>query len=283
MRRTAVLSLSCLFLSLLAFSAAGAEPSEGTELKVMTFNVLVEISRKPGVPSWKDRKGVCAQLVREKDPDLLGLQEPTPRQVEFFLEAVPGYTAVVADDFPDAALLYKTEVFEELERGHWWLSPTPEKRSRGFGNFIPRLLVWAKLKHKPTGKEMFVFNTHFDNSMPSQVKMAALCEEKMGPFINTGLPMIFMGDFNTNQKRGDYAKLTSNGWQDSYKVSPHASPNGRDDNVPTMYKDDGVGRIDHIFYQGPGLKPISWERLESPDPNRALSDHHPVLAVFQFQ
>lgn len=265
-------------------SALGADSSDaGIELRVMTFNVLVEISKVEGVPSWKDRKEVCAQLIREKDPDLLGLQEPSPAQVEFFLEEFPGYASVIGEGWTDVALLYKKELFEELERGHWWLSPTPEKRSRGFGNFLFRILVWAKLKHKPTGREMFVFNTHFDNSMPSQVKMAELCEKKMEPFIKEGLPMIFMGDFNTNQKRGDYPRLVSNGWQDSYKVSPLASPDGRDDNVPTMYKVDSIGRIDHIFYQGPGLTPIHWERLESPDPKRALSDHHPVMAVFRLQ
>lgn len=257
-----------------------AAEAPAAEIRVITFNVLVEISAKPGVPSWKDRRELCAQALKEKDPDLIGLQEPMPTQVQFFLGRLEGYVDVQAENYPDATLLYKRDTFDELERGHWWLSPTPEKRSRGFGNFLPRILVWAKLRHKPTGREMYVFNTHFDNSMPSQVKMAELCEQKMKPFLETGLPMIFLGDFNTDQKRGDYARLTSNGWQDSYRVSKHASVDGRDDNVPTIL---GNARIDHVFYRGEGLKPIAWERMESPDPAKLLSDHYPVFVVFQWQ
>lgn len=268
------MSLAAIALGILA---VGAPPAE---IKVVTFNVLVEISSKPGVPSWRERKDLCIQALKAKDPDILGLQEPTPRQVEFFLEELPDYTAIVAEEFPDVALLYKPAVFTERERGHWWLSPTPEKRSRGFGNFIPRILVWAKLTHKATGRDLYVFNTHFDNTQPSQKRMAELCETKMAPFRESGLPMIFLGDFNTDQKRGDYARLTSNGWRDSYTASPRATPDGRDDNVSTMR---GEGRIDHIFYRGPGLEAITWERFDSPDPARPLSDHYPVFAVLRLE
>ena len=34
--------------------------------------------------------------------------------------------------------------------------------------------------------------------------MAELCEQRLAPFAVHGLPMLFLGDFNTDQKRGDY-------------------------------------------------------------------------------
>lgn len=271
MRFAATLLNFAVFLACQWHSAFAAEP---VELKVISFNVLVDFSPQPGVPKWADRKDLCIQVLREQNADLLGLQEPSPGQVKFFLAQLPDYEPVHYKTYTDATLLYKRELFEELERGTWFLSPTPERVSTGFGNALPRVVVWAKLKHKPSGRELLVFNTHFDNSMPSQVKMAELCQKKFATFAEQKLPMIFMGDFNTNQKRGDYARLVSEGWRDSYCASSKASPDGRDDNVPTHLNQT---RIDHIFYHG-AIKALSWERLESPDPQKLLSDHYAIAA-----
>lgn len=248
--------------------------AEPVELKVISFNVLVDFSPQKGVPKWGDRKDLCAQVLREQNADLVGLQEPSPGQVKFFAEQVPGYGAVHYKGYTDATLLYKQATFDELDRGSWFLSPTPERVSTGFGNALPRVVVWAKLRHKPSGRELLVFNTHFDNSMPSQVRMAELCQQKLKTFAEQKLPMIFVGDFNTDQKRGDYARLISDGWHDAYRASPLATPDGRDENVPTH---QGGTRIDHIFYHGP-CRAVGWERLESPDPQKLLSDHYAIAA-----
>ena len=263
-------------------SVARAEPFS---LTAVTFNVLVEISNPEGVPPWRERRELCVEMLQDTEADLIGLQEPTPNQVRFLLDALPAYKAIYYDEkapgYTDATLFYRQATFGLLESGHWWLSPTPDRISIGFGNTLPRIVVWAKLKHISSNRELLVFNTHFDNSMPSQVRMAELCERMLEPFYEQRLPMFFLGDFNTDQKRGDYARLTSNGWHDSYRVSEHASPEGRDDNIATM-----VGsqiRIDHIFYRGEHITPVAWQRLASPDPDRLLSDHYPVLAKFTIE
>lgn len=254
--------------------------AESFSLNVVTFNVLVEIANDKGVPAWKYRKGPSAQLLKNLDADLIGLQEPTPGQVDFFLKELPGYGVVKANNFTDATLLYKRDTVTLREQGHWWLSPTPDRVSIGFGNYMPRAIVWALLEHRASHRNLYVFNTHFDNTLPSQAKMAALCKEKMKPFLAKSLPIIFMGDFNTDQKRGDYSTLISGGWSDSYRANERASADGRDDNVSTVR--DGQKRIDHIFYHGKNISVMKWERLESPDPNIPLSDHYPVRAILQF-
>lgn len=268
-----------------AAARAADEDAAAVTLKVVTFNVLVDFAPQPGVPPWSQRKELCSQVLRESQADLIGLQESSPGQIKFFAEELPGYAAhyYVSESgspYPDAALMYREEAFERLDEGHWWLSPTPERVSTGFGNVLPRLVVWVRLKHRPSGRELYFFNTHFDNSRPSQDRMAELCQRLFEPFVAEGLPLIFVGDFNTDQERGDYPRLTSGGWADAYRASPLASPNGRDDNVPTF---PNGKRIDHIFYHGPGLKAIRWERLESPDPDRPLSDHYPVYAELEWR
>lgn len=285
--------------------AAGdpAAPGEGAsadpiDLRVLTFNIKVEVEQP-----WDPRKEQCAKLVRDANPDVFAIEEMTPNQFAYMKEAFSDYGTVGAvpltpeekanleamippikamnmDTFTDVILFYRDDAFEKLEDGHWWLSPTPEKISSGFGNLLPRLAVWAKLRHKATGRELIAVATHFDNSQPSQAKMATLSHELMQPLVAQGLPMLFMGDFNTDQKRGDYAKLVSDGWKDSYTVSPLASPGGRDDNVSTG---EGRARIDHIFYYGDNLTPKEWMRLDFPDPAQPLSDHFPVFARFEWK
>jgi len=280
----------CVVASVTVFtwsvSICTADETSPLELTVVSFNVLVDFGSAPEVPSWKRRRALCAQVLRESHADLIGLQETSPGQLRYLLKQLPDYAAHYYHrrkndpGYPDATLLYDRRKFEPIETGHWWLSPTPERVSTGFGNALPRLVVWAKLRHKQTGRALYFFDTHFDNSRPSQTKMAECCRQQMAPFRETNLPMVFTGDFNTDQNRGDYAKLTSDGWHDSYLASDQATVDGHDDNVPTFH--NGT-RIDHIFYRGPGATALTWQRLESPDPERALSDHFPIRAQLRFE
>jgi endonuclease/exonuclease/phosphatase family metal-dependent hydrolase len=274
-------SVNQLILSLIAFliiSSTCAPPTLAAaevELKVMTYNVLVEISSVPGIPPWRSRKDAVVDLIRHENLDLIAVQETAPRQLTFLAEKLPEFGLIQDSKFTDAALFYRKDLFDLVEQGQWWLSPTPEKHmSKGFGNFLPRLLVWARLKHRATGGILVAASTHFDNTEPSQNKMAALCQEKWKPFTQTGQPIIWMGDFNTDQSRGDYPMLTSHGFQDAYTASPSASPGGKDDNVPTFPGENGK-RIDHILYFGP-VRPIEWKVMTYP--NTILSDHYPVAA-----
>ncbi|MFP4499888.1 MAG: endonuclease/exonuclease/phosphatase family protein [Candidatus Hydrogenedentota bacterium] len=288
--------------SLLLFAAPPVSAEEGDAphtLRLLTFNVLVNWENKEGVPPWKDRRALCLAVTQEADADLIGFQETAPKQADFFRDNLPGYgvvgeialseeqVAAFSEILPivramnitrytDALLFYREALFDKLDEGHWWLSSTPEKLSADFGNEMPRIMVWAKLRHKPSGRLVVVAVTHFDNTLPSQVHMARLAHEKLQPFIDAGLPVIFMGDFNTSHERGDYGKLTEGAWTDSYLVSPEASDTGVDSNVSTRF--GGQVRIDHIFYHGAGFDALAWKRIESPDPDRVLSDHFPVFA-----
>ena len=290
-------TLSILFLANTACEAEADSP-----LRVLTFNVKVDFEVDASCPPWDLRKDFCAQVVQEARADVIGFQETSANQLAFFEAALPGYgvsgdIALTPEEqdyfisrFPplkeigigaytDAILMYRADVFDKVDEGHWWQSPTPGEVSTGFGNVFPRIAVWARLKHKASGQDILVAVTHFDNTAPAQQHMAALSHDKLKPFIDEGLPILFLGDFNSGATTEAYGVLTSGGWQDSYTASPEASPGGRDNNVPTI---GGSARIDHIFYHGEALQADTWQRLESPDPKSALSDHYPVLATLKF-
>ncbi len=292
--RTRLISMfaqAVLIASLGVRAAVAAEVPKASELRLLTFNVLFDGERK-----FDPRKDREAEVVKGVQADFIGLQETSPKQLAFFqsqlpefgtvgpvpltpqdvdsiAKTIPFFKALGITTYTDVILLYRKNRFEKLEDGNWWLSPTGDKVSVGFGNSMPRVMVWARFKDLQSKQEIVVAVTHFDNTLPSQTKMAALAHQKLQGFIDKKLPVIFMGDFNTDQSRGDYPMLTSGGWRDSYLASPKASKTGVDSNVSTSDNE----RIDHIFYHGNALKAIEWHRVERPD-SEELSDHYPVFA-----
>jgi endonuclease/exonuclease/phosphatase family metal-dependent hydrolase len=264
-------------------------------MNLITANVSADFLTPPGVPPWDERKHLFAQALCDAAPDILGFQEVTPRQFAFWQAQLPEFTALtVSPDNPDPGLLaawrakygpfgfdaipspyeiilfYRTELFKQRATGHWWLSPTPDRLSIGFGNSAPRVVLWACLVHRASGRSFYIFNTHLDHRcIPSMVQV---CREQFRAFSTADVPLMFMRDLNFNPDDPNYSQLAADGWRDSHST-------GARTDCPTFLSDHPdipSGRIDHILYRGDGLKPQSWARLHSPDPTRRLSDHDPV-------
>jgi endonuclease/exonuclease/phosphatase family metal-dependent hydrolase len=272
------------------------------DLRLITANISADFLSPPGVPPWDERKSLYVQALDEAKPDIIGLQEVTPRQFAFLRHSLPEYHVLtVSPADPDPALLpvwqarygkfgldtlpdpYETVLFCHTNRfsvvasGHWWLSPTPDRPSIGFGNIAPRAIQWARLQHQPSGQTFTVFNTHIDRRCVRP--MVELCRDKFQGFIIDGLPAIFMGDFNFNPHDPEYQILIDDGWQDSFSAAAAG------DSATFLYDLPHIpgGRIDHILFRGGGLKSKSWTRIDSPDPMQRISDHDPVIAWLSVQ
>jgi endonuclease/exonuclease/phosphatase family metal-dependent hydrolase len=269
------------------------------EISVITSNVSADFLTPSGVPTWEDRKWLYVQVLRDADPSLIGLQEVTPRQLQFLQAQLPEFTALtvpVTNPDPDLLatwqakyarfglpqipspyeiiLFYRTDLLEPRATGHWWLSPTPDRPSIGFGNTAPRVMLWAHLRHRVSSHELLIVNTHIDHRCPRA--MVDLCREKFAVCATPAASLIFMGDLNFNPSDSNYALLIHDGWRDSHEAT--AAP----DSATFLYNlpDIPGGRLDHILYRGDGLTPRTWARLVSPDPERRVSDHDPVHARF---
>lgn len=287
------LLLSTFTLLILAHAALAAPLT----LNVITYNVLVDIEEKPGVPTWEARRDLAVATMKAQSPDLFALEECTPAQYKFMQDQFPDFDSIGAvplegkeyelfkqivsvvtktdfKEYTDALLFFRREVFERIDDGHIWLSPTPERMSNGYGNFLPRLAVWARLKHKPTGKIFLVTATHFDNTSPAQKHMAAQLKDTWPTLLAGSDEGIFLGDFNSNPGSEAYETILASGWKNALTTVRETAPA----QVTTV--DDTTGdddRIDHIFYRGPLLQPVAWRRLEAAT---RLSDHFPVFAGF---
>lgn len=270
------------------------------KISVVTSNISADFLAPPGVPTWDERKLLFVQVLREAKPTLIGLQEVTSRQFQFLQAQLPEFTALTVPVIdPDPVLLsawhakyaryglpdipnpyelilfYRTEDFDSPASGYWWLSPTPDRPSIGFGNVAPRAIMWTHLRHSLSKREFIAFNTHIDHRCTRP--MVDLCRERFTEFITRNLPLIFMGDFNFNPTDPDYKMLISDGWQDSHNVSTTSEERTILYDLPHLMPS---GRIDHILYRGNGLVPQAWTRLLPPESEQRISDHDPVHVWF---
>ena len=67
-----------------------AKDQQGT-LKVMTFNIRVDVPFIGGFNSWASRKDIVSQTISKENADVIALQEALDYQVEYIQLALPQY------------------------------------------------------------------------------------------------------------------------------------------------------------------------------------------------
>jgi endonuclease/exonuclease/phosphatase family metal-dependent hydrolase len=270
------------------------------KISIVTSNISADFLNPPGVPTWESRRLPYVDVLRNAEPDIVGLQEVTPRQLQFLRKQFSEFSALtvpVDNPTPDLLtawqakykqfgfseipspyeiiLFYRPDTFSLLSSGHWWLSPTPDVPSLGFGNTAPRVVLWAHLHHRVSNQEFVIFNTHIDQRCTQA--MMELCRNKFAEFEENYPCLILMGDLNFNEKDPNYDLLITDAWNDSHKAALEA------DSATFLYDRLGMpgGRIDHILYRGSKFIPTTWIRLLPRASNERISDHDPVHVEFQ--
>lgn len=261
---------------------------------------------------WGQRCPYIAQLVQFHGFEIFGTQEGKYHQLQDLKAAMPGYDyiGVGRDDGKQAgefsAIFYKTERFEVLEHGDFWLSPETDHPNKGWDAALPRICTWGKFKEKNSGFEFIYFNLHMDHiGVQARSESAKLILQKVKEQ-PSHIPVILSGDFNVDQTNESYALLNNSGvMRDAYEMAdlryaPNGTFNGfHPDRMTTS-------RIDHIFLSddfqvlkygiltdtyrtpveesaekeknGNFPKEVSMQKYEA----RMPSDHFPVMIVVEF-
>lgn len=171
-------------------------------LEVMSFNVRMD-SAADSLNNWKYRKDNIAQMIAYYSPDVIGTQEVLKNQLDDLKERLPGY-AVIGVGREDgkekgeySAIFYDTHRFSSLDEGTFALSETPERiGSMGWDAACERIVTWAFLKDKSSGREIALFNTHFDHvGKVARVESAKLILSRIEE-ISQGRTVVLTGDFN---------------------------------------------------------------------------------------
>lgn len=282
--------LFVLLLLSLAFSRpASAQPAAAAEsaepVRVLTFNIRLNIA-SDSLDAWPHRKEAVAGLVRFYEADLVGLQEAQRNQLADLGARLPGFAwfgeprsdGGERDEY--SAVLYRSDRFDLLDHGTFWLSPSPDVAgSKGWDAAFPRIVTWGRLRDRISGDTLVLANTHFDHvGAEARAQSARLLKRELQR-IAGGTPVVVTGDFNATPESEPIMLMTDGrglALADARVVSaappygPNSTWNGFDAITPSR-------RIDYVFV-GEGVRVLRYGELaETYDGARFPSDHLPVL------
>ena len=274
--------INSAFILIALFMASCAEKQEMKNVNVMTFNIRLDAA-SDSMNNWKYRKDNAAKMVAYYSPDILGMQEVVINQRDDMKERLPQYTAlgVGRADGKDAgefcSLFFKTDRFDLIKHGDFGLSENPDSIGlKGWDAACERIVTWAILKDKASGKELAAFNTHFDH-------MGEIARRESAKLINTKineiagkLPVVLTGDFNGTVESDPITILTSDGFQNTGAVAQMV--------YGPLWSFHDFGRIpvaereliDFIFVKGP-IVVDSYRVIGDKPDDGYLSDHAPII------
>lgn len=180
-----------------------AATTHAQDIKVMSYNIRLDYAGD-GENRWDNRKELLAGQIQFYEPDFLGVQEALPNQMDYLKQSLlRSYKAIgVGRDDGKAggehsAIFYNDLKFKVIKQATFWLSTTPEKPSKGWDAAYNRICTYGLFEERATGKQLWVFNTHFDHvGNTARAESAKLILEKIKQVNTTGLPFVLTGDFN---------------------------------------------------------------------------------------
>lgn len=284
-----------LFLLLLPLVAASCgqvkqQTSAPQPVNVMSFNIRYD-NPEDSLDNWQYRKDRAANAIRFYDVDIVGTQEVLHNQLEDLKQRLPGY-AVIGVGREDgkekgeySALWYKTDRFDLLDSGYFWLSETPEVAgSKGWDGACERIASWAKLQDKKSGKKYFALNTHLDHvGVAARREGISLILDRVKE-LSDGLPVIVTGDFNSNPQSDVIKHITDAAdpehLTDSREVAAIVYGPSWSFHDFGKIPYDRRPLIDYVFVND-GLKVLRYGVLAETENNAFLSDHAPVLVTVE--
>jgi len=255
-------------------------------IRVMTFNIRYDEPRD-GINAWPNRKQKVADVIRFHKADVVGVQEALLTQLRDLEKLLPGFAwvGVGRTDGKEvgeySAILYLKDRFRVLASDTFWLSETPDRvGSKGWDAALPRIVTWAKLKDRVSGKTFVHFNTHFDHvGENARAESASLILKKAGEIHGKG-PFVVTGDFNVRKDSGAYKTIVTGTPTIKVVDARYASINGHfgGDSTFNGFKELEPGRtIDYIFVRD-GIKVLEHGTLSDRWDGLWASDHLPVIA-----
>jgi len=280
-----------------AAATIGPAAENALQLRIMTFNILQGNAQKNNENRWENRRELVVNILRENQPDIVGLQEALRLQIDQIRQGLGQYReiGVGRDDGKTqgeyCAILYRSDRFDVDESGTFWLSDTPEAPgSITWGNACTRICTWARFIEKKSRQAFYIFNLHLDHvSQPSREKSAVLLAKRIAGRKQPD-PFIVTGDFNAGEDNPAILYLKGKKALDKDNAGPAVNPVLMIDTFRVLHPDDKeVGtfndlqgnrsgpKIDYIFASG-GWKVLQAEIIRTQYGGRFPSDHFPVMA-----
>lgn len=259
-------------------------------LRACSFNVRYD--NPDDEHSWDERLSRVSETIAELEPGLLGVQEAQPNQYDDLRATVDDYEwyGVGRDDGDRAGemvpVAWRTDRFESIETGAFWLSETPDEPSVGWDADLPRVTTWVSLRHRESGRRVWFCNTHFSHvGETARTESAKLLRERAERRAADGEDVVITGDFNSKPSREPY-RIVTGGADDE---NPLLTDPRREADTTSVYgpwgtfhgfTDEIEDRIDYVFTLDTAT--VDWYRTLDVRPGAYRSDHLPVVTEFEY-
>lgn len=274
--------LRSLLIGMILATAAMPAMAGETPLRIMSFNIRLPVE-SDGVDYWETRKPLAARMLREQQPDVIGLQELVQAQADYLARELPQYAWFGRGRDAEGGgermgVFYLKDRLKVVESGDFWLSDTPDvPGSITWNHLYPRMVTWALFERRSEGKRFYLFNTHLPyraQDEAARVKGATAIAQRIAT-LPAGVPVVLTGDFNTTPDSEVHAVLART-LQDAWTTAPRVE--GSD---ATFHGFTGAAdrRIDWIFVKG--VAPESATSVTTRWQQRYPSDHFPVVVTLR--
>lgn len=261
--------------------ASSIIPTMAQNIQVASYNIRFDNPNDHG-NLWQDRAIHLIHQIKFHKMDIIGTQEGLHHQLEEMKNSLGfPYVGVGRDEGNTkgefTAIFFNPNKLDLIDQGTFWLSPTPEKPSKGWDAALPRICTYAKFITKG-GKKFWVFNTHYDHiGQKAREESSRLVLSKISELNDEGLEIILMGDFNVNPENTAYRLVVEQSeLKDSRLISE--LPSVANQGTFNGFKWEQLPKeiIDHIFVS-PGLKVKRHGILTENYGMKYPSDHFPVM------
>ena len=226
------------------------------------------------------------EVMKKYNPDICGFQEVVPKWVDCLNADYPTYGKHIeyraTNSLEGTMVMWNTATMEELEHGHFWLSPTPEIMSSGDAAWgksgFYRIVAWAKVKVKATGSTFIYFSTHQNNAgthPENSAKTILSYARKFG--VGTKFGGFCMGDYNVKPWEPGYTGMLEGGIfgdiKDDLQMPDETTVGGYHTDTPAS-----GNIIDFVFYTPAKVAPIHYEVVDMEVNGGYVSDHKGIFA-----
>lgn len=272
-----ILGLFVLMLALVGCNSS-------TKLRVASFNIRYDASADAEKgDAWRDRKASVAKVILSHDFDIVGTQEGNQKQLDELQQFLSNYAYIchpyggANGDAHNCATFYKHDKYEVLDQGTFWYSETPEVKSIGWDASDLRICQWGKFLDKATGKEFFLFNSHFYwRKKTAKLHSGKVLIDKVRQ-IAGDTPVICTGDFNSREDTPQVKDILSL-LHDAYRITETAPAGSVETDLGGgNFEGPAKARIDYIFVSE-GICVHDYTVIEDKrDNGHYPSDHLPVV------
>ena len=274
--QTLVLAVGPVLVLVLGVGCASAPVA----LDVMSFNIRYA-NPDDGDDFWERRTELVFGVIRDHDPDVVGLQEALPGQMDALRAAFPDYRFVGqgrggGNRGEFSALMIRDARLDVVESGDFWLSPTPDEvGSQGWDASLPRMCTWAVLRDRRSAADILVMNTHFDHrGAEARRASAGVILERRDR--HAALPTIVTGDLNAGEGSPPLVVFHAAGLRDTLRdAHPDATEVGTFNGFQGT--SDGA-KIDYVLVDDAWTTHAAAIVRDHTD-GRYPSDHFAVLAT----